>query len=91
MNKSFSGLEGLVKRELKREMNEKDVYVFLNRQLTHIKIFSYSKRKFTLVYEKLHRGTFKIKHTGNNKTAIQLSANELIKIIRGIHLGDPKK
>ncbi len=33
MNKSFNGLEGLVKEKLKREMNEQDMFVFLNKQL----------------------------------------------------------
>jgi hypothetical protein len=56
-SKSFAGLEGIVKKILKREMNEQDMYVFLNRQLTHIKIFGFSKRKFTLIYEKLRKPT----------------------------------
>jgi hypothetical protein len=91
MRKSFAGLEGIVKKILKREMNEQDMYVFLNRQLTHIKIFGFSKRKFTLIYEKLHKGTFKTPSTGTKKGTIQLSANELLMIVRGIHLGSSKK
>ena len=90
MNKSFAGLEGIVKKILKREMNEQDMYVFLNKQLTHIKIFGYSERKFTLIYERLHRGAFKIT-VNNKKGVLQLSANELLKIIRCIHLGESKK
>ncbi|SRR6266496_909144 len=91
MRKSFAGLEGIVKKSLKREMNEQDVYVFLNKALTHIKIFSYSKRKFTLIYERLHKGTFKIPHTTSKKATLQLSANELLMIIKGIHLNGLKK
>ena|ERR1700730_4472892 len=91
MRKSFNGLEGIVKKSLKREMNEQDVYVFLNKQLTHIKIFSYSKRKFTLIYEKLHKGTFKISRTADKKGTVQLMANELLMVIRGIHLDATKK
>ena len=90
MRKSFSGLEGIVKKNLQREMNEQDVYVFLNKALTHIKIFIYSKRKFTLIYERLHKGTFKIPSTAPQKSTTQLSANELLMIIRGIHLNSWK-
>jgi transposase len=91
MRKSFAGLEGIVKKMLNREMNEQDMYVFLNRQLTHIKILGYSKRKFSLIYEKLHKGTFKTPYTSDKKGTIQLSANELLMIIRGIHLNNGKK
>ena len=91
MRKSFAGLEGIVKKTLKREMNEQDMYVFLNRQLTHIKILGYSKRKFTLIYEKLHKGTFKTPSVTGKKGTVQLSANELLMIIRALHLNNVKK
>jgi transposase len=90
MNKSFNGLEGLIKKKLKREMNEQDMFVFFNKHLTHIKIFGYSKRKYSLIYERLHRGTFKVA-SSNQKGAIEISANELLKIIRCIHLNGNQK
>ncbi len=40
-------------------MNEQDMFVFFNKHMTHIKIFGYTKRKYSLIYERLHRGTSK--------------------------------
>lgn len=91
MRRSFSGLEGIVKNALKKEMNEKDVYVFLNKQLTHMKILIYEKRKYCLFYQRLHKGTFKSPATVSENGTIQLMANELLMMIRGIHLGETKK
>ena len=41
MRKSFDGLSGIVENELGREVKAKVVFIFLNKDLTHIKILLY--------------------------------------------------
>ena len=48
MRKSFDGLSGIVLNELGRQVNHKDVFIFLNKQRTHIKVLLYEADGFTL-------------------------------------------
>jgi len=58
MRKSFNGLSGLVKNELNREPASGDVFVFLNRNRTHLKLLNWERGGFVLYYKRLERGSF---------------------------------
>ncbi|MFS8618088.1 MAG: IS66 family insertion sequence element accessory protein TnpB [Solitalea sp.] len=58
MRKSFDGLCGLVSRELKREATSGEVFVFLNRRGTHMKLLHWERGGFVLYYKRLEQGTF---------------------------------
>lgn len=58
MRKSFHGLSGLVRNELNREPTSGDVFVFLNRNRTHLKLLHWERGGFVLYYKRLERGSF---------------------------------
>lgn len=58
MRKSFDGLTGLVRNELHRDPGSGDVFVFLNRARTHIKLLHWEAGGFVLYYKRLEKGTF---------------------------------
>lgn len=58
MRKSFHGLSGLVRNELNREPTNGDVFVFLNRNRTHLKLLHWERGGFVLYYKRLERGSF---------------------------------
>ena len=58
MRKSFNGLSGLVCNELGREPTSGDVFVFLNRNRTHLKLLHWERGGFVLYYKRLERGSF---------------------------------
>ncbi len=58
MRKSFNGLSGLVKNELNREPISGDVFVFLNRNRTHLKLLHWERGGFVLYYKRLEWGSF---------------------------------
>ncbi len=60
MRKSFDGLTGIVVNEFGREINTKDVFIFLNKELTHVKVLLYESDGFTLFYRRLHKGRFTV-------------------------------
>jgi len=60
MRKSFDGLCGLVRRDLKRDPLSGDVFVFINRRRTHIKLLVWDRSGFVLYYKRLERGTFEV-------------------------------
>ncbi len=86
MRKSFNGLTGIIINELGREVNQKDVFIFLNKELTHVKVLLYEYDGFTLLYRRLHKGRFTLPHTTSSDTSIQLNAMELISMLQGLHL-----
>ncbi len=86
MRKSFDGLSGIIVNELGREVNEKDVFIFLNKERTHIKVLLYETDGFTLFYRRLHKGRFTLPSSTAVGGSIQLSAIDLISMLQGLHL-----
>ena len=80
MRKSFDGLSGLIRTGLNRDPLSGDVFVFINRRRTHIKLLVWDRNGFVLFYKRLERGTFEIPHPG------QLSWHQLVLMLEGISL-----
>lgn len=91
MRKSFDGLSGIVVNELGREINTKDVFIFLNKERTHIKVLLYEDDGFTLFYRRLHKGRFTLPAATSVGGSMQLSAIDLISLLQGLHLHTSKK
>lgn len=91
MKKSFDGLCGIVRDELGRSVNDRDVFVFLNRRCTHIKLLLHEADGFTLLYRRLHKGRFTLPEISAGTAAIQLSSTELLSMLAGLHLHRSKK
>lgn len=58
MRKSFDALCGIVRSELKRDPLSGEVFVFLNRSRTHIKLLHWEGGGLVLYYKRLEQGTF---------------------------------
>lgn len=90
MRKSIDGLCGIVYNELGREVNHKDVFIFLNKRCTHIKLLLQEADGFTLLYRRLHKGRF-IMPVADGEAAMQLSATNLLSMLSGLYLHRSKK
>lgn len=90
MKKSFDGLCGIVRNELGRSVNDKEIYVFLNKRCTHIKLLLVESDGFTLLYRRLHKGRFNIPAVDANGV-IQINANELLLLLSGLAWQRSKK
>ena len=60
MRKSFDGLSGLVRSKMGRDPLSGDVFIFLNRRRTHIKLLVWDRSGFVLYYKRLEEGTFEL-------------------------------
>ena len=80
MRKGFDALSGLVTANLKRDPLSGDVYVFINRRRTHIKLLVWDRSGFVLYYKRLEQGTFEIPEAG------LLSWSQLVLILEGVSL-----
>lgn len=91
MRKSIDGLCGIVHNELGREVNNKDVFIFLNKLCIHIKLLLQEGDGFTLLYRRLHKGRFNMPAICDGTGATRLSATELLSMLWGLHLHQSKK
>jgi transposase len=80
MRKSFDGLCGLVVSELKRNATSGEVFIFLNRPRSHIKLLHWEQGGFVLYYKRLEQGTFPLPKKE------QLSWADLVLMIEGIQV-----
>lgn len=58
MRKSFDALCGLVRSDLQRDPTSGEVFVFLNRGRTHLKLLHWESGGLVLYYKRLEKGTF---------------------------------
>ena len=58
MRKSFNGLSGLGRAGLGRDPASGEVFVFLNRRRTLLKLLHWESGGFVLYYKRLEQGTF---------------------------------
>src|SRR5690606_22366203 len=82
MRKSFDGLCGLVASGLGRWATGGDVFVFLNRRRTHMKLLRWEHGGFVLYYKRLEGGTFPLPKSSSPGGEIDWS--ELVLMVEGI-------
>lgn len=84
MRKSFNGLSGLVRSQLGRDPTNGEVFIFINRRRTHIKLLHWQSGGFVLYYKRLEEGTFPSPRIQGNQTRIRWS--DLVLMIEGIRV-----
>lgn len=89
MRKGFDGLSGLVKNYLEKDPLTGDVFVFINKPRTHIKLLYWDGDGFVIFYKRLEKGTFDF--LTNNTCSRELKREELLLILEGIKLDNYKK
>src|SRR5690625_2079179 len=82
MRKSFNGLSGLVRNELGKEPASGDVFIFLNKKRTHLKLLHWERGGFVLYYKRLEQGTFTLPVFKANNYCI--TCTQLVMMIEGI-------
>jgi transposase len=85
MRKGIYGLCGVVNNEIKKDIVDRDVFVFLNRMHNTIKLLQWDGDGFSLYEKKLARGTFEHK-IQDGQTTILLTHYQLQCILQGIIL-----
>ncbi len=85
--KSFDGLSGIVTSELQIPIESGDVFIFLNKRRTHLKMLQWEGDGFSLYYKRLEAGTFELPSGfGQRGTHSRLSVRELTLILQGVSL-----
>jgi len=85
MRKSFDSLCGVVRNEMGQDLLSGDVFVFVNRRRSHIKLLTWEGDGFGLYYKRLEKGTYEMPPENKDGTA-NMSAQELMLMWQGISL-----
>lgn len=90
MRKGFNALSGMVRNELERNPLSGEVFIFLNRRRTLIKLLVWDTTGYVIYYKRLEAGTFELPVIVDEKS-ITLTREKLMLILEGIELKSVKK
>jgi transposase len=86
MRKGFDGLSGLVINKLKQNPMSGDIFIFINRPRTLIKILVWDKTGFAIWHKRLEQGTFEMPSFDPSSGSVEISRQKLLLILEGISL-----
>ena len=87
MRKSIDGLMAIVEHELQEDAYSGHLFVFVSRRCDRVKILTWDKGGFVLLYKRLERGQFKLPHMDPSAMAVQMDATQLAMLLDGIDVG----
>ncbi len=87
MRKSIDGLMAIVQEELEQDAYSGFLFVFVSRRADRVKILTWDKGGFVLVYKRLEKGQFKLPHMDPSSMAVEIDAAQLAMLLDGIDFG----
>jgi transposase len=91
MRKGFNALSGIVRNDLERNPLSGEVFIFLNRSRTLIKLLVWDSTGYAIYYKRLEAGTFELPVLAADEKSIALTREKLMLILEGIELESVKK
>ena len=86
MRRQFDGLCGIVRNELGREVTMGDVFIFVNRRGSHIKLLLQEADGMTMLYRRLHKGRFQLPDSSDGEVSIRMTATDLLSLLSSLRL-----
>jgi transposase len=84
MRKSFDGLSGIVTGQMGKNVLSGDVFIFLGKDLSKIKLLVWESSGFVLYYKRLEAGTFALPKPAQG--SIALTYSELCLLLEGLEV-----
>lgn len=91
MRKSFNGLSGIVRNELRADPLSGDVFIFVNRRRDRIKLLVWDRSGYVLYYKHLQQGTFELPAFEADGASCAMNWQELILILEGVSLDSVRR
>ncbi len=86
MRKGFNGLSGMVTNQLSSDPLSGDVFIFVNRRRTLLKLLVFERGGFVIYYKRLEQGTFEFPACDAALRSLEVSREDLLLILEGIDL-----
>ena len=84
MRRSFYTLSGMVTNQMGRNVQSGDVFIFINRPRTSMKILHLEWGGLVIYHMKLETGTFKLPVFDQNTNTFQSSWQDLMMMVQGV-------
>jgi len=84
MRRSFYTLSGMVTNQMGRNVQDGDVFIFINRPCTSMKILHMECGGLVIYHLKLETGCFKLPLFDENTNTFQSSWQDLMMMVQGI-------
>ena len=84
MRKGFDSLSGIVGSSMQLNPLSTDVYIFINRRRTQLKLLQWQGDGFVLYYKRLERGTYERPVAATDENFACISSDQLQNIFKGI-------
>jgi uncharacterized protein YcfJ len=84
MRRSFYTLGGMVANQMGRNVQDGDVYIFINRTCTSMKILHMECGGLVIYHMKLESGSFKLPVFDQDTNTFQSSWQDLVMMVQGI-------
>ncbi|MDQ3109857.1 MAG: IS66 family insertion sequence element accessory protein TnpB [Bacteroidota bacterium] len=91
MRKGFDSLCGIVREQFKMNPLSGDVFIFLSRTRTRIKLLQWQGDGYAMYFKRLEKGSFEMPDDFRSLSTVQLSSSQLHLIMEGILLSSVTK
>ena len=91
MRKGFDSLSGIVSSQMHFNPLSNDVFIFINRRRTQMKLLHWEGDGFALYYKRLERGTFELPRGKENERSVNVSISHLKMIFQGVSVGQNRQ
>jgi transposase len=86
MRKGFDSLSGIVSSQMHHNACSGDIFIFLNRNRTHIKLLRFEGDGFSIYYKRLEQGTYELPVCSNSDATMPITSQQLQFILQGVQL-----
>jgi transposase len=86
MRRTFEGLCGLVRNEMDQNPLDHQVYIFINKRQTQVKLLCWEGDGFCIFHKRLEAGTFERPAADENKKQVTITRTQLQMILQGVKL-----
>lgn len=84
LRRGYDGLSAIVQSEFGMESTSGDLYIFLNRRGTQVRILFWDRDGYCVVMKRLERGTFRRHKSADGSTHMEIAAVDLAMLLEGI-------
>jgi hypothetical protein len=88
MSRSFDGLAAIIRTELNCDIINGDVFIFLNKQRTTLKILVCENKGFTIFYSRLDEGSFQLPPIASDHVSYKMSLDQMQSMLSGVTVLD---
>lgn len=91
MRNGFDGLSGIVRDKFFQNPLSGDIFIFINRRRSHIKLLQWHGDGFAIFYKRLEKGTYEIPAANAAATHMEITSQQLLLMLEGIALLSVRK